>query len=152
MNLRITKLLSQQGLYFSRNNIVNCSYGDVLHAVGGPVFNQAGECVGIAFQSLASGDAENIGYVIPTPVIDHFLTDYQRNGAFTGFPAISVRWQSTESQPLRWLTILSSPCRSLHVNEQRFTIQFHTFSSSTHHWARIFVIELACQVSRHESR
>ena len=29
---------------------------------GGPVFNRAGECVGIAFQSMAgSGDAENIG-------------------------------------------------------------------------------------------
>lgn len=68
---------------------------------GGPVFNQAGECVGIAFQSLASGDAENIGYVIPTPVIDHFLTDYQRNGVFTGFPTIAVRWQSTEALPLR---------------------------------------------------
>lgn len=28
---------------------------------GGPVFNQAGQCVGIAFQSLSGGDAENIG-------------------------------------------------------------------------------------------
>jgi S1-C subfamily serine protease len=36
---------------------------------GGPVFNEEGSCVGIAFQSLASADAENIGYVIPTPVI-----------------------------------------------------------------------------------
>ena len=44
---------------------------------GGPVFNAVGECVGIAFQSLAGGDAENIGYVIPTPVIQHFLTDFK---------------------------------------------------------------------------
>lgn len=28
---------------------------------GGPCFNQAGECVGIAFQSMAGSDAENIG-------------------------------------------------------------------------------------------
>jgi hypothetical protein len=27
------------------------------------VFNQAGQCVGIAFQSLSGGDAENIGWV-----------------------------------------------------------------------------------------
>lgn len=40
------------------------------------MFNSSGECVGIAFQSMAGGDAENIGYVIPTPVINHFLTDY----------------------------------------------------------------------------
>lgn len=44
---------------------------------GGPVFNERGDCVGIAFQSLAGGDAENIGYVIPTPVIQHFLTDFK---------------------------------------------------------------------------
>ena len=44
---------------------------------GGPVFNEVGECVGIAFQSLSGSDAENIGYVIPTPVIQHFLTDFR---------------------------------------------------------------------------
>ncbi len=43
---------------------------------GGPAFNDRGECVGIAFQSLKHEDAENIGYVIPTPVITHFITDY----------------------------------------------------------------------------
>ena len=34
---------------------------------GGPAFNDKGKCVGIAFQSLKHEDAENIGYVIPTP-------------------------------------------------------------------------------------
>ena len=33
---------------------------------GGPAFNSAGLCVGIAFQSLKDGDSENIGYVIPS--------------------------------------------------------------------------------------
>lgn len=41
------------------------------------MFNEIGQCVGIAFQSMAGGDAENIGYVIPTPVINHFLTDFK---------------------------------------------------------------------------
>ena len=31
-------------------------------------------------------------YVIPTPVIDHFLLDYKRTGTFTGFPALGVNW------------------------------------------------------------
>ena len=35
----------------------------VESVAGGPVFNQAGQCVGIAFQSLSGGDAENIGWV-----------------------------------------------------------------------------------------
>uniref|UniRef100_A0A061QUQ1 Protease do-like 9 isoform 1 n=2 Tax=Tetraselmis sp. GSL018 TaxID=582737 RepID=A0A061QUQ1_9CHLO len=67
---------------------------------GGPVFNQMGECVGIAFQSL-TGEVENIGYVIPTPVIFHFLTDFIRNGRFTGFPVLGVNWQRMESESLR---------------------------------------------------
>ena len=33
--------------------------------------------MGIAFQSLGHGEADGIGYVIPTPVINHFLTDYR---------------------------------------------------------------------------
>lgn len=41
--------------------------------------------MGIAFQSLKHEDAENIGYVIPTPVITHFITDYERTGDYTGF-------------------------------------------------------------------
>lgn len=51
---------------------------------GGPAFNERGNCVGIAFQSLKHEDAENIGYVIPTPVIKHFIQDYEKNGAYTG--------------------------------------------------------------------
>lgn len=68
---------------------------------GGPAFNRSGECVGIAFQSLKSDDVENIGYVIPTPVIYHFLTDFERNGQYTGFPALGIQWQRMESPALR---------------------------------------------------
>ena len=39
-----------------------CPMGRVAPVAGGPVFNQAGQCVGIAFQSLSGGDAENIGW------------------------------------------------------------------------------------------
>ncbi|KXZ47287.1 hypothetical protein GPECTOR_36g14 [Gonium pectorale] len=68
---------------------------------GGPAFNEAGECVGIAFQSLKHEDAENIGYIIPTPVIQHFLTDYARHGRYTGFPCLGVEWQKLENPDLR---------------------------------------------------
>ena len=40
--------------------------------------------MGIAFQSLKHEDAENIGYVIPTPVIKHFIQDFEKKGAYTG--------------------------------------------------------------------
>ncbi|KAF7838354.1 Protease Do-like 9 [Senna tora] len=68
---------------------------------GGPAFNDKGNCVGIAFQSLKNEDVENIGYVIPTPVIMHFIQDYEKNGAYTGFPILGVEWQKMENPDLR---------------------------------------------------
>ncbi|KAJ6375588.1 hypothetical protein OIU77_000548 [Salix suchowensis] len=68
---------------------------------GGPAFNDKGECVGIAFQSLKHEDAENIGYVIPTPVIKHFIQDYERNGSYTGFPFLGIEWQKMENPDMR---------------------------------------------------
>nr|GMC67259.1 protease Do-like 9 [Ipomoea batatas] len=64
---------------------------------GAPAFNKIGKCVGIAFQSLKHEDVENIGYLIPTPVIKHFLEDYKKNGAYTGFPALGIEWQKMEN-------------------------------------------------------
>ncbi|XP_022736863.1 protease Do-like 9 isoform X4 [Durio zibethinus] len=68
---------------------------------GGPAFNDKGSCVGIAFQSLKHEDVENIGYVIPTPVIQHFIQDYEKNEAYTGFPILGVEWQKMENPDLR---------------------------------------------------
>lgn len=68
---------------------------------GGPTFNDSGECVGIAFQGLNASDAENIGYIIPTPVISHFLEDYNRNGRYTGFPTVGIYWQALENPAMR---------------------------------------------------
>ncbi|GMH32328.1 hypothetical protein BSKO_00162 [Bryopsis sp. KO-2023] len=68
---------------------------------GGPVFNESGHCVGIAFQSYCDSDVENIGYMIPTPVIRHFLQDYHMNKMFTGFPNLGVSWQRMEAPDLR---------------------------------------------------
>ncbi|XVE57104.1 hypothetical protein DITRI_Ditri04bG0064700 [Diplodiscus trichospermus] len=68
---------------------------------GGPAFNDKGNCVGIAFQSLKHEDVENIGYVIPTPVIKHFIQDYEKNEAYTGFPILGVEWQKMENPDLR---------------------------------------------------
>jgi len=52
-------------------------------------------------QSLKNEDAENIGYVIPPPVIHHFLDDFARNGKYTGFPGLGVEWQKMESPYLQ---------------------------------------------------
>jgi len=51
---------------------------------GGPVL-QNGKVVGVAFQGLR--EAENIGYLIPTTVIQHFLTDIE-DGRYDGFGSV----------------------------------------------------------------
>jgi hypothetical protein len=50
---------------------------------------------------LSGSDVENVGYVIPTPVVHHFLNDYLTNGKFTGFPGLGIQWQRMESEALR---------------------------------------------------
>ena len=51
---------------------------------GGPVL-QSGKVVGVAFQGLT--EAENIGYMIPTTVIKHFLADIE-DGKYDGYGSI----------------------------------------------------------------
>ncbi|GAU46916.1 hypothetical protein TSUD_402970 [Trifolium subterraneum] len=76
---------------------------------GGPAFNDQGKCIGVAFQVYRSDDAENIGYVIPTTVVSHFLTDYEKNGKYTGFPCLGVLLQKLENPALRaYLNIKSN--------------------------------------------
>ncbi|GLI64114.1 hypothetical protein VaNZ11_007289 [Volvox africanus] len=66
---------------------------------GGPVL-QGDQVVGLAFQSLVG--AENTGYVIPTPVVHHFLTDLDRHGGkYTGFPQMGISWQCLESDDMK---------------------------------------------------
>ncbi|KAL8548518.1 hypothetical protein ACS0TY_007716 [Phlomoides rotata] len=68
---------------------------------GGPAFNDKGECIGVAFQVYRSDDVENIGYVIPSTVVSHFLEDYKRNEKYTGFPCLGVLLQKLENPALR---------------------------------------------------
>jgi S1-C subfamily serine protease len=49
---------------------------------GGPVLDQDGNVIGAAFQSLSDEDVENIGYVVPVNVINHFLEDVERHGRY----------------------------------------------------------------------
>lgn len=51
---------------------------------GGPAFNNKGNCVGMAFQTLKHENVDNIGYLIPTTVIRHFIQDFEKNGEYTG--------------------------------------------------------------------
>ena len=65
---------------------------------GGPALNKKGEIVGIAMQSLTSAD--NIGYLIPPQIIEHFLNDI-KDGNYDGFPDNGLFIQSMENKNLK---------------------------------------------------
>ena len=57
---------------------------------GGPVM-QNGKVVGVAFQGYSGDVAQNVGYMIPTPVIDRFLKDIS-NGHYDGYVDLSLTY------------------------------------------------------------
>ena len=64
---------------------------------GGPVM-QRGKIVGIAFQARRSSN--NIGFMIPVPVINHFLKDV-RDGRYNGFPSLGIISQQLQNKSFR---------------------------------------------------
>ena len=54
--------------------------------------------IGIAMQTLESAD--NIGYIIPAPIIKHFLKDIE-DGSFDTFPDNGILIENMESESLR---------------------------------------------------
>lgn len=48
---------------------------------GGPAIHGDAFC-GVAFQNMPSADG--ISYIIPTPVVSHFLEEVQRYGRYKG--------------------------------------------------------------------
>ena len=55
---------------------------------GGPVL-QGGKVVGVAFQGFSGDVAQNVGYMIPTPVIRHFLKDIE-DGTYDRYMDLSI--------------------------------------------------------------
>lgn len=64
---------------------------------GGPVLFQ-NKIIGMAFQGLQR--QQNIGYMIPTEIIEHFLTDLE-NGKIDGFASMVFRYLSLENPDAR---------------------------------------------------
>lgn len=59
---------------------------------GGPVM-QNGKVVGVAFQGYRGDIAQNVGYMIPTPVIHRFLKDVE-DGRYDSYVDLSLTYRS----------------------------------------------------------
>ena len=68
---------------------------------GGPVVNEDLEVVGVAFQGIDEESVENVGYVVPSSVVLHFLEDVRRNDGYTGFCALGLDVAFLENDTFR---------------------------------------------------
>jgi len=66
---------------------------------GGPVL-QDGKVVGVAFQGFSGDVAQNVGYMIPTPVIQHFLEDI-KDGKYDRYMDLSLGIANTLNPAMR---------------------------------------------------
>ncbi|MBI2440223.1 MAG: trypsin-like peptidase domain-containing protein [Lentisphaerae bacterium] len=64
---------------------------------GGPVLFK-NRVVGVAFQGIPN--AQNLGYAIPLPVIQHFLTDIA-DGVYDGYPELGITHLETPNPAMR---------------------------------------------------
>eukprot|EP00455_Lapot_gusevi_P051338 TRINITY_DN7627_c0_g1_i3.p1 TRINITY_DN7627_c0_g1~~TRINITY_DN7627_c0_g1_i3.p1 ORF type:complete len:399 (-),score=100.17 TRINITY_DN7627_c0_g1_i3:52-1248(-) len=104
---------------------------------GGPAI-QNKKVVGVAFQNLTG--AENIGFIIPVPIIEHFLRDVENSPEYRGFCSLGLHCQAMENPSLRAFfqmkpdqsgvlvnkVYLNSACRGLvHANDVVLAVDGH---------------------------
>ncbi|MDH3973477.1 MAG: trypsin-like peptidase domain-containing protein [Deltaproteobacteria bacterium] len=66
---------------------------------GGPVIVD-GKIAGIVMQSYSPLHSENLGYMVPAPVIRHFFEDLE-DGEYEGFPALGLHTQNIENPAMK---------------------------------------------------
>jgi S1-C subfamily serine protease len=81
---------------------------------GGPVL-QEGKVVGVAFQGFSGDVAQNVGYMIPTPVIQHFLDDV-KDGHYDRYMDLSIGIANTLNPAMRKALGLANDDRGVMVS------------------------------------
>lgn len=95
----VVSRIEQRNYAHSSANLLTCQIDAAINPgnSGGPViFNNM--IVGVAFQSAARG--ENIGYMVPAPIISHFLNDIS-DGKYDGYPELGITFQKMENPDIR---------------------------------------------------
>jgi S1-C subfamily serine protease len=80
---------------------------------GGPVL-QDGKVVGVAFQGFSGDVAQNVGYMIPTPVINRFLQDVE-NGNYDRYVDLALTYSPLFNPAARQALGLEEPDRGVLV-------------------------------------
>ncbi len=82
---------------------------------GGPVL-QDGKIVGVAFQGYSGDVAQNVGYMIPTPVIERFLQDV-KDGSYDRYMDIAVSYHPLHNPAMRGALGVKEENRGVLVGE-----------------------------------
>lgn len=106
---------------------------------GGPAI-VSNKVVGVAMQGMTQAD--NIGYIVPAPVVQHFLTDIA-SGTRDGIPSLGIEWEKLENPDMRrhygmsreqsgvLVTKIASGCSSdgvLHADDVLLTVNGHAIA------------------------
>jgi S1-C subfamily serine protease len=68
---------------------------------GGPAFSDAEEVVGVAFLKSAAGNTDNVGWIIPIPVVKTFLVQFAEHHDYKGMAQLGFRYQKLENCTFR---------------------------------------------------
>eukprot|EP01036_Dinobryon_divergens_P023647 gene23647-32019_t len=91
---------------------------------------------GVAFQSISEEDIENIGYVVPVNVINHFLNDVKANGKVSGVSGLGVKLQGMD-------LMLSNDFRK--YGKSWFSVQSRQATSPLHSYSAMLKRDLQSQ-------
>jgi S1-C subfamily serine protease len=94
----IVSRVSHDQYAHSRARLLSCQIDAAINHgnSGGPVMD-GGKVVGVAMQG---GRGENEGYMVPVPVIEHFLDDIA-DGSYNGTPDLGISYQTMENGQMR---------------------------------------------------
>lgn len=68
---------------------------------GGPVVNDSGKVIGVAFASEGGRYTQNMGYVIPSTLLNFFLVFMKDNIKFNGLCSLGIQYQQINNSSLQ---------------------------------------------------
>ena len=86
--------------YYAQSGLDMIQVGRIVQSILVIVVDQysGDKVVGVAFQGI---DRQGLGFMIPTPVVKHFLTEAFNGKPYCGFPILPMAYQTLENHTLR---------------------------------------------------
>jgi hypothetical protein len=70
---------------------------------------------GVAFSKSIQSNADNIGYIIPYCVVEHFLSEYLAHGSYNGIVGVGFYTQVRACCTHQRVTLIVPACACKHI-------------------------------------